>query len=110
MSNSGVRALLLIMSLGGFAENLHCEDFHGMVCYDGCPELKAGLKWAEDQDIRDPYACVGHSREFDQACATYVYERGPAPRPAKAPDQNGGDDKAEGHDDRGRELSDPQRN
>jgi hypothetical protein len=79
MTNLGIRALLLLMPLGCFAGNLHCEDFHGVACYDGCPESKAGLKWAEDQDIRDPYACVGHSLEFDQACATYVYERGAAP-------------------------------
>jgi hypothetical protein len=79
----GVKASLLCTTLLLCAGTASSDEFHGYACYDGCPELKAGYKWAEDQDVRDPYACGGKSMEFNKGCAAYVYERGPAPPPDK---------------------------
>ncbi|HML27673.1 MAG TPA: hypothetical protein PKE16_02325 [Hyphomicrobium sp.] len=72
-------------------QGLHCEDFHGQNCVDGCPELKQGYKWAQDQDTHDPYACLGRSQDFYKGCSAYVLEAGPKMPPPKKQKSPGSD-------------------
>ncbi len=82
MQRSLLISALYLLSVQG----LHCEDFRGRNCVDGCPNLKAGYKWAQDNDAHDPYLCLGQGREFEQGCNAYVLEAGPAPPPPKKKD------------------------
>ncbi|MFT3733174.1 MAG: hypothetical protein QM780_17440 [Hyphomicrobium sp.] len=70
------------------AQGAHCEDFHGQNCFDGCPEMKAGYKWAQDQDAHDPYLCIGRTRDFEKGCSAYVLEAGPKMPPPKQQDDD----------------------
>jgi hypothetical protein len=63
------------------------EDFHGLVCYDGCANLKAGYNWARDRDNRDSNACMGRGADYEKGCSMYVYEAGPAPPPPRSDGQ-----------------------
>lgn len=72
-------------------QSLHCEDFHGQSCIDGCPELKQGYKWAQEQDTHDPYACLGRSQDFYKGCSAYVLEAGPKMPPSKKQSSPGPD-------------------
>lgn len=67
---------------------LHSEDFHGRNCIDGCPDLKAGYQWAQEQDIHDPYQCLGRSREYQEGCNAAVLEAGPKMPPNKKQDSD----------------------
>ena len=65
-----------------------CENFHGISCNDGCPDVKAGYDLARDQNTRDPYLCSGHSSDFYRGCMQYIYEAGPANPPDTNKDQS----------------------
>jgi hypothetical protein len=84
MQKSLLISVLYMLSV----QSLHCEDFRGQNCVDGCPEMKAGYKWAQENDAHDPYLCNGHSRDFEQGCSAYVLEAGPAPPPPKKKDNS----------------------
>lgn len=103
-----MRKILLISALYFLGvQGLHCEDFHGRNCVDGCPEMKDGYKWAQDNDARDPYLCIGRSRDFEQGCGAYVIEAGPKiPPPKKTDDSHPYDAPTNGDQD----LNDDDRN
>jgi hypothetical protein len=67
------------------------EDFRGRSCIDGCPDMKAGYKWAQEQDVRDPYQCLGRTRDFEQGCSAYALEAGAKMPPPKKQRAGGSD-------------------
>jgi hypothetical protein len=67
------------------------EDFRGRNCIDGCPDMKAGYKWAQEQDVRDPYQCLGRTRDFEQGCSAYALEAGAKMPPPKRQRAGGSD-------------------
>jgi hypothetical protein len=74
-----------------FAGPVRAEDFRGRNCIDGCPDMKAGYKWAQEQDVRDPYQCLGRTRDFEQGCSAYALEAGakmPPPKKQRAGDSD----------------------
>lgn len=83
---------LLFLAMTFHAEHARSEDFRGLNCYDGCPQIKAGYEWAQQHDTRDLSTCMGKGADFEKGCARYVYEAGPAPPPPKKVDKRRNDD------------------
>lgn len=92
-AKKAARANFLAMQVFGLALALSAgaarsENFHGLACYDGCANLKAGYNWAQTNDNRDINACFGHGTDYEKGCSMYVYEAGPAPPPPKKEEQD----------------------